>query len=125
VITAALPGPTSAMAFATAGYGLTLAAVAGTAAALAHTVGDRLTAAALVLELAAGIQAAASLAALVGGAQPAEPATAYGYLVASVAILPAALSAASGERSPWGAAMLAVGALAISVVALRLYAVWS
>jgi hypothetical protein len=77
-------------------------------------------AAAAFLELALVVQALIEGVRLLRGGRAAEPATHFGYLVASVVVLPLALQATSPDRTRWDGAVLAVGALAAAVVAIRL-----
>jgi hypothetical protein len=52
-------------------------------------------------------------------------ATFVGYLVAAVAVLPVGAFWALGDRSRWGAGVLAVACLSVPVLILRLNQVWA
>ena len=51
--------------------------------------------------------------------------TFFGYLVASIAVLPVGAFWALGDRSRWGAGVLAVACLSVPVMVLRLDQLWS
>jgi hypothetical protein len=76
-------------------------------------------AALIALELGLLLQAAI---ALVGG-EPRDPAVSFGYLAASVLILPAVVPSAR-SRSRWDAGVIALVCLALAVICLRLRSTW-
>ncbi|NUT49100.1 MAG: hypothetical protein HOV94_17595 [Saccharothrix sp.] len=84
--------------------------------------------AAVVVLLEAGllVQAVAAVVALLtadrGGL---DVPTFVGYLVAVVAVLPAGAFWAVGDRSRWGAGVLAVACLSVPVMILRLNQLWA
>ena len=80
-------------------------------------------AALVVLELGLALQAAVALGGLALGSEPREPATSFGYLAASVLILPAVVPAAR-SRSRWDTGVIALVCLALAVVCLRLRTTW-
>lgn len=86
---------------------------------LTHIVG------AVVVELLVLTEAVAAIARIIDGARPAEPATFWGYLIASVLLLPAGVALALLERSRYGVVILGVAALVLPVLILRLQQVWS
>lgn len=99
--------------------------LAGWAAALAlrrRGPSPALALGAVLLQLTLVGQALGSLAAWAGDARPAEPAEHGGYLVASVAVLPASWAYGGGGRPR--CAVVAVAAAALAVVCLRLSATW-
>jgi hypothetical protein len=104
----------------TAGYAALLAAWAMLRAATGRDLHPPLLVGAALLELVLVVQAAAEAVRLLGGAQAAEPATHLGYLVASVVVLPLAVTNTSPRRGPWDAAIVGAGTLAVAVVVLRL-----
>jgi heme A synthase len=57
---------------------------------------------------------------LAGGEQPDSFATHVGYLAASVCILPLAMQSVRGDRGTWAVSVVAVAALAITVIAVRI-----
>lgn len=54
-----------------------------------------------------------------------NPTTFFGYLVAVVAVLPVGAFWALGDRSRWGAGVLAVACLSVPVMILRLNQLWA
>ncbi len=59
------------------------------------------------------------------GVRVAEPVTFFGYLVASLVVMPFALRVASAEASRWSGAVIAVAALAMAAMVGRLQFLWS
>lgn len=72
-----------------------------------------------MLEVLLVVRALAGLSAF-GGDGPDSTSTYVGYLIASVCVLPIAMRSIEGDRAPWSSAVVAVAALAIAVVAVRL-----
>jgi hypothetical protein len=107
-----------ALAVTTAAYALGLGAWCLAGALLGRPLGHGRLAAVVVLEAAAAGQALAAGAAVLLGHRPAELAAHAGYLIASVAVLPAALAA--GRRAD-GAdpAVVGVAGVALSVIVMR------
>jgi hypothetical protein len=112
------------LAAATAAYAALTGLWAATRAIKAGGVGRGLAGALVVLELAAVGQAIAALLALLGGHDLGRPGALAGYMLLSVAILPAVWPL-SRDDARWGPATLAVGVAAFAVVTLRAYEVWS
>jgi hypothetical protein len=79
---------------------------------------------AAALELVVLAQLVIAIVLLLLGDRPAEFATFLAYLAVSVLILPVAVVWAAAERSRWSSAVLAVGALVLAVVVLRMQQVW-
>lgn len=81
---------------------------------------------ALVLELGLLAQLVAAAVITFRGAEPPEPGLTIGYLSASVLILPIVVTygMGSGESERWDAVLLAVAALAVAAIVLRLLATW-
>ena len=77
-----------------------------------------------LLEGLAIVRAMVGVGAMVSGSHAVPGATHLAYLVTSVAVLPLLLSTLDEDRSHWSAAVIAVGCLAVLVVALRLQATW-
>jgi hypothetical protein len=117
-------GLSESLAQATALYAVCLAVICGTRAAVGRAPTPGLAAAFVVLAVAAGLQGALGGLALATGEAPADRPVAIGYLLAPLLILPAVAPAAGSEPTRWGTAMLAVAALAVAVVSMRLVAVW-
>ena len=70
------------------------------------------------------IQSIIAAAKLVGGFRPAEPATTIGYLIGIVILIPIAWLWANMERSRFSGIVLAVAALAVLAMTLRLLMLW-
>jgi hypothetical protein len=73
-----------------------------------------------VLELLMAVRAVAGLGAILKGDRPAELGPNIGYLVAAVCILPIAMQSVADDRATWSSGVVAVAALAVTVVAVRL-----
>lgn len=73
-----------------------------------------------MLEVLLVVRALAGLGPLVGDDPPDSTSTYVGYLVASVCVLPIAMQSVRDDRAVWSSAVVAVAALAIAVVAVRL-----
>jgi hypothetical protein len=71
------------------------------------------------------IQSIIAAAMLVGGFRPAEPATTIGYLIGIVILIPIAWLWANVERSRFSGIVLAVAALAVVAMTLRLLVLWT
>lgn len=72
----------------------------------------------LVQSLVAGVR-------LLGGFRPAAPATLIGYLIGIVLLIPVAWFWANTERTRYSGLVLAVAALAVLAMTLRLLALWT
>jgi hypothetical protein len=103
-----------------AGYAFLLAAWTAWRAATGRGVDGTQLAAAAFLEVVLIVQAAIEAVRLLGGGRAAEPATHLGYLMASVVVLPLAVTNTSRSRTRWDAAIVGVAALATAIVTLRL-----
>lgn len=73
-----------------------------------------------ILELLLVLRAVAGLGTMLSGQRPAEFSAHVGYLVASVCVLPIAMQSVAEDRGPWSSGVVAVAALAVTVVAVRL-----
>jgi hypothetical protein len=71
------------------------------------------------------IQSIIAAAKLVGGFRPAEPAVTIGYLIGIVILIPIAWFWANVERSRFSGIVLAVAALAVLAMTLRLLVLWT
>lgn len=78
-----------------------------------------------VVELVTLAVVAIAVATLIGGDRPDGMATFVSYLVLLPLVLPVATLWALIERSRWGSAVIAVAALILPVLALRLEQVWT
>lgn len=106
---------------------LLLAAWVGFAAARGQPVKDWHYAGVAVVLLLALVQLVVALAQLVAGERPAGGGTVVfvSYLVAVTLCLPVVVVVALGERSRWGSATVAAGAVVLAVLQVRLADVWS
>ena len=77
-----------------------------------------------ILELLLVVRGVAGLGSMLSGQRPAEMAPHIGYLAASVCVLPIAMQAVYEERDTWSSAVIAVAALAVTVIAVRLQMTW-
>jgi hypothetical protein len=73
-----------------------------------------------MLEFLIGIRALGGAGELLGGDRPASMTTYVGYLITSVAVLPIALQAVEDDESVWSVWVIAIAAVAVSVVGWRL-----
>ena len=70
-------------------------------------------------------QTVLGLVGLVGGFRPVELATTIGYLVGIVVLIPLAWFWANTERTRWSGVVLAVAALSVLAMTLRLLGLWT
>jgi uncharacterized membrane protein HdeD (DUF308 family) len=73
-----------------------------------------------MLEALLVVRALAGLGPLLGDDRPDSTSTYVGYLIASVCVVPIAMQSVRDDRATWSSAVVAVAALAIAVVAVRL-----
>ena len=73
-----------------------------------------------MLEFLHGVRAVGGLGALLAGDRPASLTTHVGYLITSVALLPIVLKAVEEDESVWSVCVIAIAAVAVSVVGWRL-----
>ncbi|MBI2244246.1 MULTISPECIES: hypothetical protein [unclassified Nocardioides] len=73
-----------------------------------------------MLEVLLLVRALAGLGPLLGDDRPDSTSTYVGYLFASVCVLPIAMRSVAGDRAAWSSAVVAVAAVAVGVVAVRL-----
>ena len=71
------------------------------------------------------VQSIVAAVQLVGGFQPASMATTIGYLIGIVVLIPIAWFWANVERTRFSGVVLAVAALAVLAMTLRLLALWT
>lgn len=70
-------------------------------------------------------QSAIAAVGLLRGFSPVEPATTIGYLIGVVLLIPFAWIWANTERTRWSGVVLAVAALSVLAMTLRLLALWT
>ena len=73
-----------------------------------------------MLEFLHGVRAVGGLGSLLAGDRPSSMTTHVGYLLTSVALLPIALQAVDEDDSAWAVWVIAIAAVAVSVVGWRL-----
>lgn len=81
-------------------------------------------AALVVLEVAVLVQTVIGVVALARGERPVELVTFVGYLIVTALFLPGAVGLSLMERTRWGSAIAAAGAVVTAVLMLRLTQVW-
>ncbi len=98
---------------------------AGAGCALAAVRGHRpsvLTLALVLVEVTVAAQAVVDLTRLATGASStSEPATHVGYVLVSIAALPAVTGSVRMDEGRWGNAALAIGCLVVAVVSVRMH----
>ncbi len=104
---------------------LVLAAVGLLLVARGRQPGPLVRAAAWALWATMLVQAVAAFVGARGGVRVAEPVTFFGYLVASLVVMPFALRVASAEPTRWSGAVIAVAALAMAAMVARLQFLWA
>ncbi|HYN92281.1 MAG TPA: hypothetical protein VES42_00305 [Pilimelia sp.] len=109
-----------ALATATIVAGLTLAAWGGLTALLDRPPGRTHVWGAGLVEALLAALAGSVLIGLAGGGTVAEPVLFAGYLLTTLALLPAAVILARMEPSRWGSAIVGGAALVVPVLILRL-----
>jgi hypothetical protein len=73
-----------------------------------------------MLELLHVVRAVGGLGVLLGGDRPSSMVTLVGYLMTSVALLPIALKAVEDDETVWSLWVIAIAAVAVTVVGWRL-----
>ena len=105
--------------------GLLLALGAGAYSARDRRVGNAYLVAMAVVEALTVVQLVVALVLTAGGSGAQDTATALGYLLLAVLLLPGALLWSLEEPTRWGTAVLSVGGLVLAGVEVRLLAVWT
>lgn len=104
---------------------LALAVAAGILALLDKRLARWLLVLIALVEIALVVMTVQCLVAWVGGSAPLEPAVFLAYLLVCLAAGPATYWWGSGEPSRWGPGVVAVAALVIPVLVVRLQQVWT
>jgi heme A synthase len=73
-----------------------------------------------LLEVLLVVRGLAGLGTVFGDDPPDSMSTHVGYLISSVCILPIAMKSIEGDRAVWSSVVVAVAALAVTVIAVRL-----
>ena len=78
-----------------------------------------------LVELVTVVQSGVALVRLAAGFHPVETVTTIGYLVGIVVLVPLAWFWANTERTRWSGVVLAVAALSVLAMTLRLLSLWT
>lgn len=103
---------------------LVLAVVGGVAYLRNRTTGMIALAVSAAVELIVLAQAVWAAVRLIQGTRPTEQATFIGYLAGIVFVLPIAVFWSLAERTRWNGVVVAVGAITVAVMTLRLQVMW-
>jgi hypothetical protein len=77
-----------------------------------------------ILELLMAVRVVAGVGSMLNGQRPEVMSSHVGYLAAAVAVLPIAMQSVADDRGPWSNGVIAVAALAVAVVGVRLQLTW-
>ena len=80
---------------------------------------------AALVELVTLVQSVVALVSIAGGHRPTEPATTIGYLVVIVILIPLAWFWANSERTRFSGVVMAIAALSVLGMTLRLQTLWA
>jgi hypothetical protein len=116
---ASMPSVATQITWIVVGYAVLVAVLAILSAARKHERPGWLDQMAWMLEVLLVVRALAGLGAFSGDG-PSSTSTYVGYLVASVCVMPIAMRSIEGDRAVWSSAVIAVAAVAVGVVAVRL-----
>jgi hypothetical protein len=103
---------------------LVLTVIGGVAYARNRTTGLVALGACAAVEIIVLVQVIWVTVRLVGGTHPAAQATFIGYLAGIAFVLPIAVFWSLAERSRWNGVVLAVAAVTVAFMALRLQTMW-
>lgn len=105
---------------------LVLAAGTALLAVLNRSAGRAVLAALAAVEALVLGQAVAAVVLLLAGNRPASGVVEFlGYHLATVLVLPAGVAWSLGDRSRWGAGVLAVACLSVAVMTVRMNQLWA
>jgi len=116
----AMPSTLDMISWIAVGYGVLVALVAAFSAWRWRARPPWLTSMVWMLEFLNGVRAVGGLGAILAGERPPSMTTYVGYLVTSVALLPVALKSVEKDESVWAVCVIAIAAVAVSVVGWRL-----
>ena len=114
-----MPSVSTQVTWIVVGYAVLVAVLAVVAAVRGHERPSWLDQMVWMLEVLLVVRALIGLGAL-GGDGPDSTSTYVGYLVASVCVLPIAMRSIEGDRAVWSSVVVAVVAVAVGVIAVRL-----
>lgn len=115
-----MPGVSTQITFIVAGYAVLVAALALVVTLRRDERPRWLDQMVWMLELLLVVRALAGIGPLLGDDRPDSTSTYVGYLLASVCVLPIAMKSVADDRAIWSSAVVAVAAVAVGVIALRL-----
>lgn len=115
-----MPSAATLVTYIVVGYAVLVAVLAVVAAARKGERPDWLDQMVWMLELLVVVRALIGLGPLVGDDKPDSTSTYVGYLLASVCVLPVTMKSIQGDRAAWSSGVVAVVAVAVAVVAVRL-----
>jgi len=115
-----MPGASTQITYIVVGYAVLVAVLAGTLAGRRAERAPWLDQMAWLLEVLLVVRALAGLGPLLGPDRPPSTSTYVGYLLASVAVLPIAMKSVEGDRAVWSSVVIAVAAVAVAVIGVRL-----
>lgn len=111
-----MPGPLDQISYVAIGYAALVLFAAAYSAWRWRARPPWLSSMAWMLEALVGLRALAGLTAL---DEPDSPVTHVGYLVASLCVIPIALSSVRDDESPWSIGVIAVAVLGVGVMSVR------
>jgi membrane-associated HD superfamily phosphohydrolase len=120
---AAMPSLSTQVTWIVVGYAVLVAVLAVLAVVVAvrrHERPSWLDQMVWMLELLLVVRALVGLGPLLGEDRPDSTSTYVGYLISSVCVLPIAMKSIEGDRAVWSSIVVAVAAVAIGVIAIRL-----
>jgi hypothetical protein len=117
---ARMPGVSTQITYIAVGYAVLVAVLAGVLAARRGERAPWLDQMAWLLEVLLVVRALAGLGPLLGADKPPSTSTYVGYLLASVAVMPIAIKSVEGDRAVWSSVVIAVAAVAVAVIGVRL-----
>ena len=107
-----------------AGYAGLVAVAALVLAVLRRTRPAWLDQSVWILEVLMAVRVVAGVGTMLRGQRPEDMSSHVGYLAAAVAVLPIAMQSVAEDRGPWSSGVIAVAALAVAVIGVRLQMTW-
>jgi hypothetical protein len=117
---APMPSLSTQVTWIVVGYAVLVAVLAVVVAVRRHERPSWLDQMVWMLELLLVVRALVGLGPLLGEDRPDSTSTYVGYLISSVCVLPIAMKSIEGDRAVWSSVVVAVAAVAIGVIAVRL-----
>jgi len=115
-----MPSVTTQITLIVIGYALLVTVLALVVALRRHERPAWLDQMVWLLEVLVVVRGLAGLGTVLGDHPPASMSTHVGYLLSSVCVLPIAMVSLEGDRAVWSSVVVAVAALAVAVIAVRL-----